>query len=67
MLLKSVTQSIPTYMTSLFPIPAGILDDINSMCARFWRGARVGYREGNPLGELGETLFTQIIWKDGIL
>ena len=39
-LLQSVIQSIPTYMMSLFAIPAGILDDINAMCARFWWGAR---------------------------
>lgn len=37
---KSVIQSISTYMMSLFAIPEGILDDINSMCARFWWGAR---------------------------
>ncbi|XP_048491644.1 uncharacterized protein LOC125492933 [Beta vulgaris subsp. vulgaris] len=37
-LLKSVIQSIPTYMISLFALPEGILDDINSMCARFWWG-----------------------------
>ena len=39
-LLKSVIQSIPTYMMSLFAIPEGILNEINSMCARFWWGAR---------------------------
>ena len=39
-LLKSVIQAIPTYMMSLFAIPTGILDEINSMCARFWWGAR---------------------------
>lgn len=39
-LLKSVIQSIPTYMMSLFSIPEGILNEINSMCARFWWGSR---------------------------
>ena len=39
-LLKSVIQSIPTYMMSLFAIPECILNEINSMCARFGWGAR---------------------------
>ena len=37
-LLKSVIQSIPTYMMSLFAISDGILAEINAMCARFWWG-----------------------------
>lgn len=32
-LLKAVIQSIPNHMMSLFAIPVGILDEINSMCA----------------------------------
>ncbi|XP_057248279.1 uncharacterized protein LOC125493714 [Beta vulgaris subsp. vulgaris] len=39
-LLKAVIQAIPTYMMSLFAIPECILSEINSMCARFWWGAR---------------------------
>ncbi|XP_057246803.1 uncharacterized protein LOC130589540 [Beta vulgaris subsp. vulgaris] len=39
-LIKAVIQSIPTYMMSLFSIPEGILDDINSLCARFWWGGK---------------------------
>lgn len=38
-LIKAVILSIPTYMVSLFAIPDGILEDINSMCAKFWWGA----------------------------
>lgn len=37
-LLKVVIQSIPTYMMTLFFNPDGILDEINSLCARFWLG-----------------------------
>ena len=39
-LLKAVIQSIPTYMMSLFAIPDCVLNEINSLCARFWWGAR---------------------------
>lgn len=39
-LLKAVIQSTPTYMMSLFAIPDNILNEINSMCARFWWGAQ---------------------------
>lgn len=39
MLIKAVVQAIPTYMVSIFRIPDGILDDIQSMMARFWWGS----------------------------
>ena len=44
-LIKAVIQAIPTYMMGLFKIPDGVLDEIHSMCARFWWGARGGERK----------------------
>lgn len=38
-LIKAVIQALPTYMMSIFCIPDGILDDIQSMMERFWWGS----------------------------
>lgn len=38
-LIKAVAQAIPTFMLSNFRLLDGILDEINFMFARFWRGA----------------------------
>lgn len=38
-LLKSVAQSIPTYLTSVYKFSSGIIDDINSAMSRFWWGS----------------------------
>ncbi|XP_042969098.1 uncharacterized protein LOC122301783 [Carya illinoinensis] len=37
-LLKSVIQSIPTYCMGIFPIPKGILRNINKLMQSFWWG-----------------------------
>ncbi|XP_021726597.1 uncharacterized protein LOC110693730 [Chenopodium quinoa] len=37
-LLKSVIQAIPTYIMGVYKIPAGVIDDIHAMMARFWWG-----------------------------
>ena len=37
-LIKTVTQAIPTYSTSLFKLPKGLCNDINSIIARYWWG-----------------------------
>lgn len=39
MLLKSITQSIPTYIMSCFRIPKTVCNDLHSMMARFWKGS----------------------------
>ena len=35
-LIKTVTQAIPTYSMSMFKIPKKICDDINSVLAKYW-------------------------------
>lgn len=37
-LIKAIAQAIPTYMMSVFHIPDSLLQEIQSMCARFWWG-----------------------------
>jgi len=37
-LIKMVTQAIPTYSMSMFKIPKKICDDINSVLAKYWWG-----------------------------
>ena len=37
-LIKAVAQSIPTYMMGVFQLPVKLCDELNTMCARFWRG-----------------------------
>lgn len=36
--IKTVAQAIPTYLISLFKLPKGLCDDINSILAKYWRG-----------------------------
>ena len=35
-LIKAVTQSIPTYSMGVFQLPVKLCNDLNAMCARFW-------------------------------
>ena len=44
LLIKVVIQSIPTHLMSIFRIPDGVIDDINSMVEKFWWGST----NGNP-------------------
>ncbi len=37
-LIKAVTQAIPTYTMSCFKLPKGFCDDINSLTTNFWWG-----------------------------
>ncbi|KAJ8774442.1 hypothetical protein K2173_016888 [Erythroxylum novogranatense] len=37
-LIKSVLQSLPTYVMNLFLLPKGICEDLHQMMARFWWG-----------------------------
>lgn len=44
-LIKSVLQSIPIYVMSIFKLPDALIDEIHGMLARFWWGAREGERK----------------------
>ena len=37
-LIKAVTQSIPTYTMGVFLLPAKLCNELNALCARFWWG-----------------------------
>ena len=37
-LIKAVTQSIPTYTMGVFQLPGKLCDELGAMCARFWWG-----------------------------
>ncbi|CAJ2659545.1 unnamed protein product [Trifolium pratense] len=45
-LIKSVLQSIPTYMMSIFLIPSSLGDDIQKMMNSFWWGSKRGGNQG---------------------
>ncbi|XP_021762976.1 uncharacterized protein LOC110727703 [Chenopodium quinoa] len=44
-LIKAVAQAIPVYMMGLFRIPDCVLNEINSMIAKFWWGSRGSERK----------------------
>ena len=35
-LIKAVTQSIPTYTMSVFQLPLKLCDELDALCAKFW-------------------------------
>ena len=37
-LIKAVTQAIPTYTMGVFQLPVKLCDDLNALCAKFWWG-----------------------------
>lgn len=46
-LIKSVGQALPTYLMSVFRLPAATCDDITSMLRNYWWGAAKGRRKTN--------------------
>jgi hypothetical protein len=43
-LIKAMTQAIPTYSMSCFKLPRGLCDQINSLIRSFWWGSKMGKR-----------------------
>ncbi|KAK9715987.1 hypothetical protein RND81_06G204000 [Saponaria officinalis] len=43
--LGTYTQAIPTYMMSIFAIPEGVIDELQSVMARFWWGSSESKRK----------------------
>lgn len=37
-LIKAVTQSIPTYTMGVFQLPLKLCEELNALCAKFWWG-----------------------------
>ena len=56
-LIKAVTQSIPTYTMSVFQLPMKLCDELNSMCANFWWG-QVAMKE-KYVGRVGVSCLNQ--------
>jgi hypothetical protein len=44
-LIKSIAQSIPTYIMSVFKLPMALCDDLNSMVRNYWWGSEKGKRK----------------------
>jgi hypothetical protein len=44
-LIKAVTQAIPTYSMSLFKLPTGFCNDLSGMTSKFWWGSKDGKRK----------------------
>jgi hypothetical protein len=44
-LIKAVAQSIPTYIMSVFNLPLGLCDDLQSVIRQFWWGVENGKRK----------------------
>jgi hypothetical protein len=44
-LIKAVTQAIPTYSMPCFKLPRGLCDQINSLIRSFWWGSKKGKRK----------------------
>ena len=44
-LIKSVAQAIPTYVMSVFKLPASVCDDLTRMMRQYWWGVDKGKRK----------------------
>jgi hypothetical protein len=44
-LIKAVAQALPTYSMSVFKLPLGLCDDLNSIIRDFWWGVENGKRK----------------------
>jgi hypothetical protein len=44
-LIKSIAQSIPTYIMSVFKLPMALCDDLNHMVRNYWWGSNKGKRK----------------------
>lgn len=44
-LIKSIAQALPTYLMSVFKLPASTCDDLTHMVRNFWWGAEKGRRK----------------------
>jgi hypothetical protein len=44
-LIKSIAQSIPVYVMSVFKLPLGLCDELTKMIRRYWWGAENGKRK----------------------
>ena len=44
-LIKSIAQALPTYLMSVFRLPASTCDDLTRMVRNFWWGAEKGRRK----------------------
>ncbi|XP_058749287.1 uncharacterized protein LOC131622279 [Vicia villosa] len=44
-LIKAVAQAIPSYIMSCYRLPSGVCDEIESLLAKFWWGAKNGERK----------------------
>ncbi|KAL8532357.1 hypothetical protein ACS0TY_008813 [Phlomoides rotata] len=63
-LLKSVTQSITTYLMSCFRIPSGIIDSIESSMCRVWGDPWVRTRENLILDPFASQLDVDLKVRD---
>ena len=46
-LIKSVAQSIPTFIMSVFKVPLGLCEDLNRMVRNYYWGAEKGKRKAH--------------------
>lgn len=53
MLIKAVSQAVPTYAISVFKLPLSICEDIQIVIARFWRSSK-HKEEEHSSGKMGE-------------
>jgi hypothetical protein len=44
-LIKSIAESIPTYIMSVFKLPMALCDDLNRMIRNYWWGSKKGKRK----------------------